>query len=123
MMELSTIPRNMVRIYLQGLRLPLSSLEAFTGHRDDQAWPPALAFEGFEAGAKLVVGSVLRDAQLVDEARIQQAKLDELRRACALEVKADQTRAAADAQAEARLAQVQQRHEQADAQADKLEEA
>ena len=43
---------------------------------------------------KQVVGSILRDEELVDEGRIQQAKVTELRRAVELEVRADQTRAA-----------------------------
>jgi hypothetical protein len=117
-MERNTLPRTVVKTYLCGLRLPLSGLEAMTGHRDDDTWPPALAFEGFEAGAKVVVGSVLRDSQLVDEGHVQQAKLSELRRATELEVEAEQMRATADAKATARVEQADRRHEQADEEAE-----
>jgi hypothetical protein len=117
-MAMRSIPRMMVKASLQGARLPLTGLEAVAGQRGNLAWPPALVFEGFEAGTKVVAGSLLRDPQLVDEGRVQQAKLSELRRASELEVKAEQARAAADAQLEARLDHAEQRHEQADEQAE-----
>lgn len=117
-MELSTIPRTVFKTYLQGLRLPLRGLEAVTRHRGDETWPPTLAFEGFEASAKLVVGSVLRDRQLADEGRIQQAKLSELRRASDLEVKAEHTRAAAGVEEKARLERADERRDRAAQQAE-----
>ncbi len=94
-MQLNTIPRTAVKATLLGLRLPICGVEALTGQTGNASWPPAIAFEGFEAGVKQVVGSILRDEELVDEGRIQQAKVTELRRAVELEVQADQTRAAA----------------------------
>lgn len=93
-MQLNTIPRTAVKATLLGLRLPICGVEALTGQTGNASWPPAIAFEGFEAGVKQVVGSILRDEELVDEGRIQQAKVTELRRAVELEVQADQTRAA-----------------------------
>jgi hypothetical protein len=116
--ELSTIPRTVVKTYLCGLRLPLRGLEAITGHRDDETWPPSLAFEGFEASAKVVIGSALGDPRLVDEGHIQQAKISELRRAAELETDAEQMRASADAQAKARVDQAAGRHDQADEEAE-----
>lgn len=95
-MELNTIPRTAVRATLLGLRLPICGVEVLTGQTGNASWPPAMAFEGFEAGVKQVVGSILRDEELVDEGRIQQAKVTELRRAVELEVRADQKRAAGD---------------------------
>jgi hypothetical protein len=92
--QLNTIPRTAVKATLLGLRLPICGVEALTGQTGNASWPPAIAFEGFEAGVKQVVGSILRDEELVDEGRIQQAKVTELRRAVELEVQADQTRAA-----------------------------
>ena len=80
-MELNTIPRTAVRATLLGLRLPICGVEVLTGQTGNASWPPAMAFEGFEAGMKQVVGSILRDEELVDEGRIQQAKVTELRRA------------------------------------------
>ena len=93
-MQLNTIPRTAVKATLLGLRLPICGVEALTGQTGNASWPPAIAFEGFEAGVKQVVGSFLRDDELVDEGRVQQAKVTELRRAVELEVQADQKRAA-----------------------------
>ena len=93
-MQLNTIPRTAVKATLLGLRLPICGVEALTGQTGNASWPPAIAFEGFEAGVKQVVGSFLRDDELVDEGRVQQAKVTELRRAVELEVQADLTRAA-----------------------------
>lgn len=93
-MQLNTIPRTAVKATLLGLRLPICGVEALTGQTGNASWPPAIAFEGFEAGVKQVVGSFLRDDELVDEGRVQQAKVTELRRAAELEVQADLTRAA-----------------------------
>ena len=88
-MQLNTIPRTAVKATLLGLRLPICGVEALTGQTGNASWPPAIAFEGFEAGVKQVVGSFLRDDELVDEGRVQQAKVTELRRAVELEVQAD----------------------------------
>jgi hypothetical protein len=76
----------------------LSTVERLTGQHNNEVWPPTLAFEGFEAGVKQVVGALMRDSSLVDEGRVQQAKIGELRRAAELELKAAQTRAQADAE-------------------------
>ena len=95
-MQLNTIPRTAVRATLLGLRLPICGVEVLTGQTRNASWPPAIAFGGFEAEVKQVVGSMLRDEALVEEGRVQQAKVTELRRAVELEVQADQKRAAGD---------------------------
>ena len=58
-MQLNTIPRTAVKATLLGLRLPICGVEALTGQTGNASWPPAIAFEGFEAGVKQVVGSFL----------------------------------------------------------------
>jgi hypothetical protein len=80
------------------MRLPLSTAERLAGQSKNVAWPPTMAYEAFEAGTKQMLGAFLRDESLVEEGRLQQAKLGELRRAAELEVKAEQTRAQADAE-------------------------
>ena len=95
-MQLNTIPRTAVRVTLLGLRLPICGVEVLTGQTRNASWPPAIAFGGFEAEVKQVVGSMLRDGALVEEGRVQQAKVTELRRAVELEAQADQKRAAGD---------------------------
>ena len=113
-MQLNTIPRTTVKATLLGLRLPLCGVEVLTGQTGNASWPPAMAYEGFEAGVKQVVGSILRDEELVDEGRIQQAKVTELRRAVELEVRADQKRAAGDRELRERQARAQDERDKAE---------
>jgi hypothetical protein len=96
-MTLTQLPTTIVRITLDGIRLPLLAVERVAGQSENAMWAPTMAFEGFEAGAKQFAGALLRDNALIEEGRIQQAKISELRRAAELEVKADQTRVEADA--------------------------
>ncbi len=113
-MQLNTIPRTTVKATLLGLRLPLCGVEVLTGQTGNASWPPAMAYEGFEAGVKQVVGSILHDEELVDEGRIQQAKVTELRRAVELEVRADQKRAAGDRELRERQARAQDERDKAE---------
>lgn len=121
-MPLSTLPRTAVHATLAWMRLPLTSVETLTRQRGNDSWPPAIAFEAFAANAKQVVGSILHDDALVDEGRIQQARVAELRQAVELEVEADQTRAQADAQLQARLEQSEQERQHAETQARQREQ-
>jgi len=96
-MQITTIPRVAVKSALDALRIPLSTIERLSGQAENQAWPPALMFEEFQATAKQFAGSVLRDQTLVDEGRTQIAKVGELRRSLELELKAEAKRETADA--------------------------
>ena len=73
---------------------PPSHLRSRGPHRKDQERQLAAGHRvgGFEAEVKQVVGSMLRDGELVEEGRVQQARVTELRRAVELEVQADQKR-------------------------------
>ena len=113
-MQINTIPRTAVKATLLGLRLPICGVEALTGQTGNASWPPAIAFEGFEAGVKQVVGSFLRDDELVAEGRVQQAKVTELRRAVELEVQADQTRAAGERELRERRARAKEERTKAE---------
>ncbi len=114
-MEITTLPRTAVKSALDALRLPLATIEKFAGQAENEAWPPALMFEEFEANAKQFVGGILRDQTLVEEGRIQRVKVSELRRSLELEVKAEATRE----QADAKLAQQHEAAERARLQAEK----
>ncbi|MBA2608462.1 MAG: hypothetical protein H0U92_05965 [Actinobacteria bacterium] len=96
-MQITTIPRTAVKSALDAMRLPLSTIERLTGQAENQAWPPALMFEEFQASAKQFAGSVLRDETLVEEGRLQSVKVSELRRSFDLDLKAEATREQADA--------------------------
>ena len=98
-MEIATVPRTLVRQGLRGMRLPLDVAEVVArrvGVEVDDHWFPSVAFEGFEADAKRLVGSLLRDDELVEDGRRQRARATELRQALDLESVADGKRARAD---------------------------
>jgi dTMP kinase len=122
-MQITTVPRTIVKTWLSGVRLPLTAVEKVTGHTElDQAWAPTLLFETFEAKAKKTLGKVLRDDELVEESVLQQAKVAELRRAAELEAEAAELRAKADAELEERREQAEQRREQVEQQAQQREQ-
>jgi len=74
----------------QRLQPPRASAR-LRGQQPNEQWPPALAFEGLEAGVETVLGSLLRDDVLVEQGRMRQAKVAQLRKAEQLETLADAT--------------------------------
>jgi hypothetical protein len=115
---IQSIPRFAVAGYLRTARLPLTALERVTGHRRGEQWPPALAYESFEAGVETVVGSVFKDTTLVEQGNLRKAKLAQLREAAELETVAAQTRLDADAKRESREKQIAQQRAESERQAD-----
>jgi len=95
-MNVQMLPRTLVHTYLSVARMPLSAVAKARGQQDNEQWPPALAFEGFEAGVETVLGSLLRDEELVEAGRLRQAKVAQLRKAAYLETVADTKRERAD---------------------------
>jgi hypothetical protein len=106
------LPRVALTGYLRVLRLALTAVERVAGQTGNQAWPPALAFESFEASVETTLGSLLGDAALADKGRLRQAKLAQLRTAGQLDTLAAQERTEADRTLQSRREQTtQQRHE------------
>ena len=103
-MPLASVPKEVLRVSLHTWRLPLSAAEAVARRvgADPAQWPPAVAYESFEGSAKQVVGTVLRDEDLVEEGRMQRAKATELRQAETLDAEADRRRAQARSEADRR---------------------
>jgi hypothetical protein len=95
-MQIQALPRESIHLALGAARLPLTAIERMAGRSGDAEWPPALAFEAFGANVKQVVGSLLRDEVLVDEGRLQTAKVAELREAARLDAVAKQREREAD---------------------------
>ena len=98
-MKIATVPRTLVHRSLSSLRLPLELAESVAraaGLEVDERWPPSLAFEGFEAETKRLVGSLLRDEELMDEGLRQRAKTAELRQSLRLQAVADATHSRAE---------------------------
>src|SRR3954470_7590048 len=87
-----TLPRTVVKTYLNAARLPLNAVAKANGQQNNEQWPPALAFEGFEASVETVVVSLRRDDKLIEAGRLRQAKVAQLRKAAELEAVADTTR-------------------------------
>jgi len=77
-MSLQTIPRTALRSWLSVVRLPLTAAELAIGKQGSD-WPPAVAFDGFEAGLKKGVGTLIGDSQLVQEAMLERGKVEQLR--------------------------------------------
>jgi hypothetical protein len=95
--QIATLPRVAFSSALDVLRLPLSTVEKLSGQADNPAWPPAMLFADFQAGAKQFAGAFFGDRVLVQEGRLQSAQVNELRRAIALDEEARATRQQADA--------------------------
>jgi hypothetical protein len=106
------LPRTALRFGLSASRLPLTAAEAVLS-RGAEDWPPTLAFEGFEASVKRVVGGLLRDDVLIHEGELMGAKVERLRRASELETVAARRRDNADAELEQRRAHDQERRDRA----------
>lgn len=114
MTSIQEVPRTAVRLSLTAGRLPLTAVESVFGHQGDEAWPPALAFDGFEASVKQTIGGLLRDRSLVEEGRLIEAKVDKLRHAVQLDEVAEQRRRDADAEFQQRRHEDEQRRKEAD---------
>src|SRR5205807_157549 len=123
-MPITSIPRQLVKTSLRSVRLPLTAVETVTGQRGaEHPWPPAMIFETFEAGVKQVLGTILRDPELVDEARVQQAKLGQLRQAEMLEAEAELRRQQADAEFAEKHETIEARRQRIEREADERERA
>jgi hypothetical protein len=104
--NVQTLPRTVIQGYLYAARLPLTAVARAAHQQNNEHWPPALAYEKFEAGVETVLGSVLRDSTLVEKGRIRRAKIAQLLKADELTLVAEHERAAADQQAHDRLQQI-----------------
>ena len=123
MSTIQTIPRTIVRSYLQAARLPLTAAETLFGKSETEDWGPTLAFESVEATVLQTVGSFLRDDELVTQGRLAEARITQLRRATELEARAEAKRTEADAEFRDRLETDQQRRERIAREADQREAA
>src|SRR6478672_834901 len=115
-MAVADVPRTVVNLSLQGLRLPLSTVERLTHHaKDEGSWAPAVAFERFESTTKQFLGTLLRDDELVAEAQREKAHAQQV--ADALQLEADAARALVRADE-----QLARRHEAVRADRERAEE-
>ena len=109
-----TVQGDVVRGWLQGVRLPLAIAAAVAVRDGDrEAWGPVLAFDAVAADAKRTVGRLLRDGALAEEGRLEQQRVDHLREALSLEAQAAQLKAGADAKLETRTNRAESQAESA----------
>ena len=122
MTNIRMVPRTVVKTYLSAARLPLTAVAKANGQQGNEQWPPALAFEGFEASVETVLGSLLRDDKLIEAGRLRQAKVAQLRKAAELEAVADTTRQQAREEFSERRDAAQAKREQAEQRAAQREQ-
>ncbi len=123
-MQLQHIPRTVVCTWLRTARLPLKAVESVARRGEQDAeWAPALAFDSFEASVKQIAGSIFRDEELVEEGKLAQARVGQLRKAVELDALAEQRKAEADAEYQQRRAADEQRRRQVEQEASQREAA
>jgi colicin import membrane protein len=98
-----TITATLVRAGCAAARLPLDLAEGQLLGERRADWPPVLIFDTVESGIKQLVGSLTGDSALVQEGRLERARVAELRKAVELEAVAESHREAADAEHQARV--------------------
>lgn len=116
MSALRRAPGALLGVSLDAARWPLDLAARATGQAGNDTWGPARRFEGVRAGVETTVGAALGDPALVSKGRLRREKLDELARAAALEVVAEQERRAADRE-------FQQRRQRAEGKRSQVEQA
>lgn len=121
-MSMQQIPRTVVRTWLRAARLPVSVAERVV-QRDgsSRTFAPAVAFDTVDADVRQLVGTLLRDDELVQEGRLRQAKVAQLRDAAQLEAEAERRRIEADAEFERRREADEQQRERVRQQAEQRE--
>jgi hypothetical protein len=123
-MQLQQIPRTIVCTWLRTARLPLDAVEAVVRRGEhDVEWPPAIAFDSFEAMVKQLAGSIFHDDELTQDGRIAQARVAQLRKAVELDAVAEQRKKQADVEFEQRRQADEQHRQEVQKQAEQREAA
>ena len=121
-MNVQTLPRTVINTYLSVARLPLNAVAKVSGQKDNEQWPPALMFEGFEASVETTLGSLLRDDELLESGRVRQAKVAQLRKAAELEAVAETERQVAQQEFSESVDEAQAKRQSADQRAQQREQ-
>lgn len=122
-MDLRALPGTALDRVLSLYRVPLTVAERVVGqqHDPDQpaTWPPAIAYERVEAAIRQLAGTIWRDERLLERARLQRAKADELERAGVLELDAARRREESEQRRQSRQEQADEQRRRAQADADR----
>ncbi len=116
------VPRAVVDVSLRAARVPLDVAGRVTGQSGNEEWPPAVAFDTFQANVESVLGALLKDEELQDRGRVQHARVAQLRHAADLRAVADQQRLQADRTLEQREQQVERVRQEAERRAEQREQ-
>ena len=118
MPSLQTLPRAAVHGYLRLLRLPVDAAGRAL-HRDHRSpWGPSVALEAFEAKVKDVAGSLLCDEDLRQEAVVQGARVNQLRKGAENLAAAEAKQAVADRQRDERQVAAAEKDKRAESRAE-----
>lgn len=111
-------PRVVVGGYLQAARLPLTAVQRIARQQDNEAWPPAIAFDAIEARIDTVLGAVLRDDALVTKGAVKTARVEELRKAATLDSAAELKASEAEGKRRARQEEIAEQRKEAERRAE-----
>lgn len=113
-MNVRPIPRTALDVSLRLARVPLdTALALLPGNGTGRAATAALVLDRAEATTRAVVGALLRDSVLTDDATQRRGAVDERERALRLRVAAERKTDHADERAEEQSEQAERRREQA----------
>jgi hypothetical protein len=107
-MDIDQIRRDALSLWLRGIRLPLTVVEATVRRgQDTTSWPPALAFEKTEVALQAFVGGLVHDDTLLGAANLQRAEVARREEALAKRAQAEATRAEVSREAKATAAELE----------------
>ncbi len=122
-MNLKTIPRELINLNLKAARLPVDTFQRVTRRGQDAAeWSVAIAIDSAEATVRETLGGLLGDSQLLDDARLQRAKVAQMRKAIEEKAAAARTEVQSEARYEQRKAAVEQQKDHVEQQANQREQ-
>lgn len=120
----TTVPRQVVRLGLMGARLPIAVAEHLTERAgfDISGLAPIAAYDAVEAQAKMVIGRVLGDDELVHEGERQEKALRHRQGAEYLSERAEEVRSEADEELEQRVDRAERSRRQVEQRAEERKE-
>lgn len=120
----ATIPRQVVRLSLRGIRLPIALAEHLTERAgfDISSLSPITAYDSVEAQAKMAIGRVLGDEALIREGEQQEKSVRHRQGAEFLSERADEMREEADERLDERAERAERSRRQVHRQADQRRE-
>ncbi|HET6964409.1 MAG TPA: hypothetical protein VFH58_06520 [Acidimicrobiales bacterium] len=123
-MSVATVPRQLVKLGLRGARLPISLAEHLTERAgfDISGLPPIAAYDAVEAQAKMVVGRLLGDEELVREGTQQESAIRYRNGSAHLSEQAEAVREQADARLEERVERAERSRDRVEATAEERRE-